>query len=200
MKEFFDIYLLVVWSVVSVFMVVVVIMILWEQVKWWWFNIWVCFLLVGCIVCFLCDFNEDFSLFGWYKGESMLCLEYKKFIYIQDEYDFNEKVIYLIKFGDNGCKVMFNWIWLLMILMVFVEVMGFFYVLVGYMLLGVSENLQQIGVYGIVFLILVILVVFIYLVGYELYKFECVNLVCCQWNEVGCKQEFFIGIILLVCL
>jgi len=38
MKEFFDTYPLAAWSVVSVLMAAVVIMTLWEQVKWWWFN------------------------------------------------------------------------------------------------------------------------------------------------------------------
>ncbi|MFX5817271.1 hypothetical protein ABTE26_20460, partial [Acinetobacter baumannii] len=84
----------------------------------------------------------------------------KKFIHIQDEHDFNEKVTYLTKSGDNGRKATPNWIWLLTISMVFVEAMGFSYVLAGYTLPGASENLQQTGAYGIAFLISVILVAF----------------------------------------
>ena len=110
MKEFFDTYPLAAWSVVSVLMAAIVIMTLWEQVKWWWFNTWVRFPLVGRIARLSRDLNEDSGLPGWHKGESTLCLEYKKFIHIQDEHDFNEKVTYLTKSGDNGRKATPNWI------------------------------------------------------------------------------------------
>ncbi|MDR6395581.1 hypothetical protein [Herbaspirillum seropedicae] len=193
MKEVFETYPLAAWSVVSVLLAAIVIMTLWEQVKWWWFNTWVRFPLLGRIARLSRDLNEDSSLPGWHKGESTLCLEYKKFIHIQDEHDFNEKVTYLTKAGDNGRKATPYWIWLLTISMVFVEAMGFSYVLAGYTLPGASENLQQTGAYGIAFLISVILVAFTHLAGHELYKSERVNLARRQWNEAGRKQELFTG-------
>jgi len=195
MKEFFDTYPLAAWSVVSVLMAAVVIMTLWEKVKWWWFNTWVSFPLIGRIARLSRDVNEDASFPGWYKGERTLCQEYKDFVHVQDEHDFNEKITYLTKAGDNGRKATPNWIWLLTVSMVFVEAMGFSYVLAGYTLPGASENLQQTGAYGIAFLISVILVAFTHLAGHELYKSERIKHARREWIENGRKPKLFTGTI-----
>lgn len=191
MKEFFAAYPLAAWSIVSVLLAAVVIASLWEKVKWWWFNTWVSFPLVGRIAKLSGDFNEDTSYPGWFSGERTLCQEYKDFVHVQDEHDFNEKVSYLTKAGDNGRKSTPNWIWLLTVSMVFVEAMGFSYVLAGYTLPGASENLQQTGAYGIAFLISVILVAFTHLSGHELYKSERIKNARREWVEDKRKEKLF---------
>ena len=138
----------------------VVVATLWQQLKWWWFNTWVNFPVIGRIATLSRDANEDVSYPGWFSGERTLCQEYKNFVHVQDEHDFNEKVTYLTKAGDNGRRNTPGWIWLLTVSMVFVEALGFSYVLAGYTIPGASENLQQTGAYGIAFLISVILVAF----------------------------------------
>jgi len=195
MKEFFDTYPLAAWSIVSVLMAAVVIASLWEKVKWWWFNTWVNFPLIGRIAILSRDFNEDTSYPGWFKGERTLCQEYKDYVHVQDEHDFNEKITYLTKAGDNGRKSTPNWIWLLTVSMVFVEAMGFSYVLAGYTLPGASENLQQTGAYGIAFLISVILVAFTHLAGHELYQSERIKNARREWVEDKRKDKLFTGTI-----
>ena len=183
MKEFFATYPLAAWSIVSVLLAMVVIASLWEKVRWWWFNTWVSFPFIGRIARLAGDHNEDTVYPGWFSGERTLCQEYKNFVHIQDEHDFNEKVSYLTKAGDNGRKDTPKWIWLLTVSMVFVEAMGFSYVLAGYTLPGASENLQQTGAYGIAFLISVILVAFTHMAGHELYKSERIKNARREWVE-----------------
>ena len=61
MKEFIASYPLAAWSIVSVLLAAVVIAVLWEKVKWWWFNTWVSFPVVGRIASLSRDANEDSS-------------------------------------------------------------------------------------------------------------------------------------------
>ena len=195
MKEFIASYPLAAWSIVSVLLAAVVIAVLWEKVKWWWFNTWVSFPVVGRIATLSRDANEDSSYPGWFSGERTLCQEYKNFVHVQDEHDFNEKVTYLTKAGDNGRKNTPGWIWLLTVSTVFVEALGFSYVLAGYTIPGASENLQQNGAYGIAFLISVILVAFTHFAGHELYKSGRIKNARREWIEDKRREKLFTGTI-----
>jgi hypothetical protein len=195
MKELIATYPLVAWSIVSVLLATLVIVSLWEKVRWWWFNTWVSFPFIGRIARLSHDRNEDTAYPGWFSGERTLCQEYKSFVHIQDEHDFNEKITYLTKAGDNGRSETPKWIWLLTVCMVFVEAMGFAYVLAGYTLPGASENLQQTGAYGIAFLISVILVAFTHMAGRELYKSERIKNARREWVEDKRQHKLCTGTI-----
>lgn len=195
MKELFTVFPLAAWSIVSALVALVLVVALWDQVKWWWFNTWVSFPFVGRIASLSKDGEEDTQAPGWFKGERTLCQEYKNFVRIQDEDDFNEKVSYLTKAGDNGRKATPVWIWLLTVSMVLVEALGFSYVLAGYTLPGASENLQGQGALGIAFLISVILVAFTHLAGHELYKSGLIRNARRDWVENKKKHDLGTGTI-----
>jgi len=193
MHEFFATYPLLAWSVVSTMLALVVIVALWEKVKWWWLNTWASFPLIGRISRLSRDLNRDVTNPTWFKAEKTLCRDYKKFIRIQNEQDFNDKIDYLTKAGDNGRKSIPVWIWILTVAMVFVEAMGFSYVLAGYTLPGASENLQQTGAYGIAFLISIILVALTHFAGHELYKSGKIAHARREWAEDGRKHKLTTG-------
>lgn len=185
MKEFFAASPVLAWSIVSVMLALVVISLLWSKVVWWWHNTWYSFPLVGKINSLKSDSNRDVTDPTWFKAEKTLCRDYKKFIRIQDEHDFNEKISYITKAGDNGRRETPSLIWVLTIALVFVEAMGFSYVLAGYTLPGASENMQQMGAYGIAFLISVILVAFTHFAGHELCKSGKIKHARQEWIETG---------------
>lgn len=197
MQEFFATYPLLAWSVVSTMIALVVIVALWDQVKWWWLNTWMSFPLIGRINSLSKDLNRDVTNPSWFKAEKTLCRDYKKFIRIQNELDFNDKIEYLTKAGDNGRKAIPMWIWILTVAMVFVEAMGFSYVLAGYTLPGASENLQQTGAYGIAFLISIILVALTHFAGHELYKSGKIAHARREWAEDGRKHKLTTGTVAL---
>lgn len=178
------------WSIISVMLAMVVMVALWEKVKWWWLNTWMSFPLIGRIATLSKDTNRDTLDAKWFKAEKALCRDYKKFIRIQDETDFNEKIDYLTKSGDTGRKPTPNWIWALTVAMVFVEAMGFSYVLAGYTLPGASENMQQTGAYGIAFLISIILVALTHFAGHELHQSTQIKNARREWVEGGRKGKF----------
>jgi len=184
-KEVFATAPFVAWSIVSVVLAMVVIALNWPKVRWWWHNTWYSFPVIGKISGLSKDPNKDPLDLSWFKAEKTLCRDYKQFIRIQDEHDFNEKITYLTKAGDIGRKATPKLIWLLTVALVFVEAMGFSYVLAGYTLPGASENLQQTGAYGIAFLLSVILVAFTHFAGHELYKSGKIKNARQEWVEGG---------------
>lgn len=192
-KEFFSASPALAWAIVSVMIAVIVMVSLWEKIKWWWLNAWMSFPLIGRIATLSKDINRDTMDKAWFKAEKALCRDYKKFIRIQDEHDFNEKIEYLTKAGDNGRKPTPNWIWALTVAMVFVEAMGFSYVLAGYTLPGASENLQQTGAYGIAFLISIILVALTHFAGHELHQSTSIKNARREWVEEGRNGKFTTG-------
>lgn len=183
------------WSIVSVLIAMVVMVALWDKLKWWWLNTWASFPLIGRIATLSKDLNRDTTDNAWFKAEKALCRDYKKFIRIQDEHDFNEKIEYLTKAGDNGRAPMPTWIWVLTALLVFVEAMGFSYVLAGWTIPGASESLQQTGALGIAFIISVILVAFTHWTGHELHGATKIKNARREWAEDGRKQKFTTGIV-----
>jgi hypothetical protein len=190
LKEFFVSSPVIAWSIVSVMIALCVMVLLWDKIAWWWHNTWYSFPLIGRIARLSTDLNQDSSNHQWFKAERTLCLDYKKFIRVVDEHDFQQKITYLTKAGDNGRHDTPGWIWILTFAMVFVEAMGFAYVLAGYTLPGASENLQQTGAYGIAFLISVILVALTHLSGHELYKSSRIARARKEWVENGRQGPF----------
>jgi hypothetical protein len=186
----------VVWDIVSIMIAMVMIIIivaLWNHIKWWWVNTWASFPLIGRIATLSKDLNRDSIDKDWFKAEKALCRDFKKFIRIQDEHDFLEKIEYLNKAGDNGRRATPYWIWFLTVAMVFVEALGFSYVLAGYTLPGASENLQQTGAYGIAFLISIILVALTHFAGHELHQSSHIKNARREWIEDGRKNRFTTG-------
>jgi hypothetical protein len=192
-KELFSLAPVMAWSVVSVVLAMVVIALNWPKVRWWWHNTWYSFPVIGKISSLAKDPNKDPVDLAWFKAEKTLSRDYKQFIRIQDEHDFNEKISYLTKAGDIGRRATPNLIWVLTIALVFVEAMGFSYVLAGYTLPGASENLQQTGAYGIAFLLSVILVAFTHFSGHELYKSGKIKDARQEWIESGRKGKTSTG-------
>jgi hypothetical protein len=182
MKEFFVSSPILAWSLVSIMAAGFVIMLMWEKMKWWWHNTWFSFPVIGRITSLSKDLNMDTAT-GWFKAEKTLCSNYKKFIRISDEHDFNEKIAYITKAGDLGRSSTPTFIWILTIALVFIEAMGFSYVLAGYTIPGASENTQQYGAIGIAFLVSVILVAFTHFSGHELYVSGKIKQARHDWSE-----------------
>lgn len=192
-KELFATAPFIAWSIVSVVLAMSVIALNWPNVRWWWHNTWYSLPLIGKISSLSKDPNKDPVDTAWFKVEKTLCRDYKQFIRIQDEHDFDEKITYLTKAGDIGRRSTPKLIWILTVALVFVEAMGFSYVLAGYTLPGASENLQQTGAYGIAFLLSVILVAFTHFSGHELYKSGKIKSARQEWIESGRKGKTTTG-------
>ncbi len=196
-KELFAAAPFMAWSIVSVVLAMVVIALNWPKARWWWHNTWYSLPLIGKIADLSKDSNRDIVDQAWFKAEKTLCRDYKQFIRIQDEHDFNEKITYLTKAGDIGRKTTPHLIWVLIAALVFIEAMGFSYVLAGYTIPGASENLQQTASYGIAFMLSVLLVALTHFSGHELYKSSKIKHARQEWVESGRKGKTTTGTVAL---
>lgn len=183
-KEMFATAPFMAWSIVSVLVAATVMVTLWDKISWWWLNTWYSFPLIGKVASLSRDNNRP-DADGWHKAELTLCRDYKKFMRLRSEADFNEKISYLTKARDLGRSPTPKLIWILTTLMVLVEAMGFSYVLAGYTIPGASENTQQMGALGIAFLISVVLVAFTHFAGHEIYKTLRSKEARTEWVDAG---------------
>lgn len=185
------------WSIVGLLLALSVIALNWLKVKWWWHNTWYSFPIIGKIKRLSNDINKDPTDPTWFKAEKTLCRDYKSFILLKDEYDFNEKTTYLTKAGDIGRKTTPPLIWVLTVALVIVEAQGFTYVLAGYTVPGASENLQQTVSTGIALMLSTILVAFTHFAGQELYKSGKIKNARQEWVENGRKGKTTTGTVAL---
>lgn len=188
-ESFFSTAPVMAWSIVGILAAAIVIAAMWEKVNWWWMNTWVSFPVVGGIARYAKDTNEARGHENWLKSERTLCMKYKQFVPAMSEHEYNECVEYLVLAGDNGRRHMPGWLWPVIMLMVFVEAMGFSYVLAGFTVPGASENVQQYGAYGIAFLISGLLIFLTHFSGHELYRNSKINESRAEWNGVGRTHE-----------
>lgn len=185
------------WSIVCVLLAAVVIAATWEHVKWWCWNTWVSFPVIGRIARLSKDINPDPGNSKWLKSEWQLCSEYQEFIRVKDKHDYDEKSAYLVNAGDNGRHPMPKWLWPIIVAMVFVEAMGFSYVLAGFTIPGASENMQQAGAYGIAFLISTLLIFLTHFSGHELFRNSVISTARREWVESGRKGQLKTGTVSL---
>jgi hypothetical protein len=122
---------------------------------------------------------------GWFASERTLCEDFagdiRKIAADPDMYD--KAKSYLGKVQELGRNELGIGMRLLLIAMVFIEALGFAYVLSGYTLPGASEKLQVQGAFGIAFLISCVLVFFTHQAGHELHKRGLIGKVRTWWNH-----------------
>ncbi len=94
---------------------------------------------------------------------------------------YNNCKSYLGKVDERNRSPLPWYVAILTVALVFVEAMGFSYVLAGWTIPGASESTQQYGAVGIAFLISVILVLFTHWAGHELYQNSLIDKVRTWW-------------------
>jgi hypothetical protein len=166
---------------------------MWEKLKWWWLNTWYNFPLIGKIARLSKDLHQTSDGSGWFKSERTLCQDYKAFIQVQSEYDFDQRMTYLQKAGDNGRTLTPLAVWVLIIGFVFVEAQGFSYVLAGYTVPGASETTQKYAAVGIAFIVSALCVLATHFAGHELYRSLKIKRARKDWIEDGRQQKLRTG-------
>jgi len=197
MFEFFKASPLIAWSVVAFLLAIVVIVSLWDQVKWWALNTWYKFPVLGKTTRLSKNFNKASGMEGWYQSEQVLCKDFNRFIPAFDEGEFQKNSAFLEKIREHDRSTTPFFIWFLTVGLVIVEALGFSYVLAGWTVPGASENTQQIAAVGIAFLISVVLVALTHFAGHEIYVNGLVKAAQREWLQGGRNGHFSTGIVSL---
>lgn len=114
---------------------------------------------------------------GWVQAERTLCTElYKGYITVRKDLNlWKQSETYLKRVGEIGRKPMPILMWPVIIGLLVIEAFGFGYVLAGWAIPGVSENLQQIAALGIAFVVSTVLIFSTHGMGRELYRNEIIS-------------------------
>jgi hypothetical protein len=185
------------WSVVLLLLGVVVIVSLWDAVKWWAINTWYSLPLLGKTARLSKNVNQASGMAGWYQSEQTLCKDFNKFVPALDEISYQQNATYLEKIREHDRRITPVFIWILIVGLVVVEALGFSYVLAGWTVPGASENTQQYAAIGIAFMISVVLVALTHLAGHELYVNGLVNTAHREWVQGGRNGHFSTGAVSL---
>jgi hypothetical protein len=182
-------YPVLLWTLVYTLVAALVISLLWDKLKWWWLNTWYSFPAIGKLNSLSKDLHQLQDGSGWFKSERTLCQDYKTFVQVQSEYDFEQRMTYLHKAGDNGRSLTPLAIWVLVIGFVFIEAQGFSYVLAGYTVPGASETTQKYAAVGIAFIVSALCVLLTHFAGHELYISMKIKRARKDWIEDGGKSK-----------
>lgn len=160
----------------------------WDRVSIWWLGVVYSLPLIGKLNRTKKDFLMD-TQNRWYQSERSLFADYSKFIRVKGKRGYLECKNYLQKAQDHGRSPIPIFIWALIVLLVFVEAMGFSYVLAGMTVPGASEAVQQQATYGIAFMISVILVAFTHFSGHELHRSGIIKRALSEWQGANTKGD-----------
>lgn len=150
----------------------------------WWFNhIYYGFPIIGKLSKLAKNY-ESKDENNCRLSEKQLCqdymVHYDRFANKNVNYYDNCKS-YLGKVDERNRNPLPWYVAILTVMLVFVEAMGFSYVLAGWTIPGASETTQQYGAVGIAFLVSVILVLFTHWAGHEIYQNSLITKVRKWW-------------------
>jgi len=183
-REFFMTQPYIAWSIVATLSAMLMMAVLWEQIKWWWIHVVYKFPFIGKLKRLAkggCDPDET----GFTSSEKALCSDFTKFMGPISREQFENATEYLRKAEEIDRRPMPSWAWILIVTLVLLESLGFSYVLAGFTIPGASENLQQIGALGISLLLSILLVGFTHWAGHEIYVSKQIASARRDWKESG---------------
>jgi hypothetical protein len=177
-------YRVIVGALLTTLMLLVAIVKWWRSVEFWWLNFSYSFPVLGKISRLSGDIMPP-GKDGWFYAEKSLASDYHRYYQEADKDGvlFEQCQDYLGKANEIGRNTLHVLGWLLITLLVFVEALGFSYVLSGYTIPGASEQVQQMGAMGIAFLVSVLLVGLTHWTGHELHKNSLIKKIRAWYNH-----------------
>ncbi len=179
-------YRIIVGTVLVVLLTAVALWKWWDRVSFWWLRVMVHLPVIGKIARLSRNLDYD-RCTGWFQSEQEICaafLPYYESARPSLRY-FDDCLSYLRKVQELGRNPLSFWGWLLLAVLVFLEALGFSYVLAGYTIPGASEALQEKGALAIAFLISAIMVFFTHWAGHELHHNALVKKVRTWYTTSG---------------
>ncbi|MBO9496420.1 hypothetical protein J7438_20385 [Thalassotalea sp. G20_0] len=171
--------------IVSMALLAIFLKVWWEEVRFYWLRVWSAMPVVGKIASLSKDI-DNIDNNQWMHSEKTLCANFlPHYQSVNKDAAFYDKCTsYLNKAQETGRDNLHFLGWILIAAMVFVEAMGFSFVLAGYTIPGASEAMQQYGALGIAFLISCLLVFLTHETGAELHKNRLVGKIR-AWHDHG---------------
>ena len=146
-----------------------------------WLDHWYSLPVIGTISRIAKDTTRYAANNDWTNSERRLCHDYKQFFTLTTADKFQQNILYLKKAQDLGRSPLKIWLAALLAMLVVAEGLGFSYLLGTWMATEGSESTRQMLMFGIVFVLCVILVLITHAAGHQLYRSSLL---------VGCNKEW----------
>lgn len=154
-----------------------------QRVRFWLRDFWVTFPVLGNIAQLAKDRTS--SKDGWTRAEEKLCAIYKPYIVLLSESTFNERIEYLRKSADLGRAPTPMWVWVLLVVLVIAEGLGFSYLLGSWMAREGSANTHTLLMFAIVLVLCVILVALTHAAGHQYYRTSLLRSCFKRYKDTG---------------
>ena len=154
--------------------------------RFWIRDFWVSLPLIGLITRLSKDRTHGSN--GWLRAEESLCAEYKPFITMMRKNEFNKRIEYLRKSADLGRTPTPFLIWVLLVVLVIAEGLGFSYLLGTWMAMEGSANTHTILMIAIVLVLCVILVAITHFAGHQYYRTSLLRSCFARFKDTHGKE------------
>lgn len=177
-------YRILVGAVLTVLVTSYLVFKMWDKVAFGWLRVMCHIPVFGKIARLSKNHSYDPDK-GWFSSEREICAEFQPYYDKSDKTSvfFEQCSSYLRKVQETGRKKLSLFGWILLAVMVFIEAMGFSYVLAGWTIPGASEALKEQGAFGIAILISGLLVFMTHHTGHELHANNLIKKVRAWFNQ-----------------
>ncbi len=154
-----------------------------QRIRFWLRDFWVTLPIVGSIARLAKDRTSSNN--GWTRAEEKLCAIYKPYVVLLNETKFNERIEYMRKSADLGRTPTPMWVWVLLVVLVIAEGLGFSYLLGSWMAREGSANTHTLLMFAIVLVLCVILVALTHSAGHQYYRTSLLRSCFRRYKDVG---------------
>lgn len=174
------------WTTLTILVLSFAIYKMWEKVSFWWLRV-LCHIPVFGKITRLSKNHAYDPDKGWFSSEREICAEFHPYFEKSDVKPdfFDDCSSYLRKVQETGRKNLSMIGWIMLSVMVFIEAMGFSYVLAGWTIPGASESLKEQGAYGIAILISGLLVFLTHHTGHEQHHNSLIKKIRTWYTQSG---------------
>jgi len=173
-----------IWSLVAIALGIVALSR--QRVRFWVRDFWVTFPGIGSIAKLAKDTTRGND--GWMRAEEKLCAIYKPYIILMNESRFNERIEYMRKAADLGRRPTPPWVWVLLVVLVIAEGLGFSYLLGSWMAREGSANTHTLLMFAIVLVLCVILVALTHAAGHQYFRTSLLRACFRRYKDVAGKE------------
>jgi hypothetical protein len=185
MSEFISHNLAAIESLISLVLLVAIYATFKFRIDLWWLNFWYSLPVIGKISRLSKDSSRYARDKSWTNSERTLCSDYKRFIHLSSEEEFNKRIDYLTKANDTGRSPTPGWLFLVLGVLIIAEGMGFSYLLGSWMAMEGSENTRMLLMGGIVLVLCVVLGFLTHNAGHQLFRTNLIRRCQKEWRDEG---------------
>lgn len=185
MSEFINNNLAAFESLISLVVLVAIYATFKFRIDLWWLNFWYSLPAIGKIARLSNDSSRYAKDKSWTNSERTLCNDYKRFLHLSSEQEFNKRIDYLSKANDTGRSPTPGWLFLVLGVLIIAEGMGFSYLLGSWMAMEGSENTRMLLMGGIVLVLCVVLGFLTHNAGHQLFRTNLIRRCQKEWRDDG---------------